>query len=148
MFDAGRAQRARPTANRRRHCGGPARRLRDDLNVTDHGDGTFETGVWFVAAEHARTVRPVALHQAKDTPSYRQGTVIGRRSVIHKGKTRFVFRVRDDGLPRSWSGGGSASVRQARSTASSPSRPTIARRFGCIPGCSPTGSPRVSALSA
>ena len=80
---------------------------RDDLNVTDHGDGTFETGVWLVAAEHARTVRLVALHQTKDTPSYRQGTVLARRSVIHEGKTRFVFRVRDDGQPRPWSGGGS-----------------------------------------
>jgi len=80
---------------------------RDDLNVTDFGDGTFETGVWCVAAEHARTVRVVALHASRDTPSYRQGAVIGRRAVIHEGKTRFVFRVRDDGQPRVWSGGGS-----------------------------------------
>lgn len=41
---------------------------RDDLNVTDLGDGTFETGVWYVSAEAARTVRTVALHQDKKHP--------------------------------------------------------------------------------
>ncbi len=80
---------------------------RDDLNVTDFGDGTFETGVWYVAAEAARTVRMVALHQDKFSPSYRQGTVIGRRTTMYQGKARYVFRVRDDGKPLRWAGGGS-----------------------------------------
>lgn len=80
---------------------------RDDLNVTDFGDGTFETGVWYVSADAARSVRTLALHNDKRTPSYRQGVVIGRRAVIFEGKTRFVFKVRDDGRPMAWAGGGS-----------------------------------------
>ena len=80
---------------------------RDDLNVTDFGDGTFETGVWYVSAEAAQTVRTVALHENKEQPSYRQGRVIGRRSTIYEGKTRFIFHVRDDRRPIAWAGGGS-----------------------------------------
>ncbi|MCK6524255.1 hypothetical protein L6R49_22850 [Myxococcota bacterium] len=80
---------------------------RDDLNVTDLGDGTFETGVWYVSAEAARTVRTVALHQDKNTPSYRQGQVIRRTTTVYEGKVRYVFRVREDGRPRAWGGGGS-----------------------------------------
>lgn len=80
---------------------------RDDLNVTDFGNGTFETGFWFVSAEAARTVRTVALHQDKVSPSYRQGQVIGRRTTIYEGKPRFIFRVRDDRRPLAWGGGGS-----------------------------------------
>jgi hypothetical protein len=80
---------------------------RNDLNVVDFGDGTFETGVWYVSSEAARTVRTVALHQDKRALSYRQGAVIGRRAVLHEAKTRFVFKVRDDGRPLAWAGGGS-----------------------------------------
>ena len=80
---------------------------RDDLNVTDFGDGTFETGVWYVSAEAARSVRTVALHQDKRSPSYRQGRVIGRRPTVYEGKTRYVFHVRDDGRPMAWDGRGS-----------------------------------------
>lgn len=78
-----------------------------DLNVTDLGDGTFETGVWFVSAEAARTVASVALHETKAVPSYRQGAVVARRATIYEGKRRFIFRVRDDGRPVPWAGGGS-----------------------------------------
>lgn len=88
---------------------------RDDLNVTDFGDGTFETGVWYVSADAARTVRTLALHNDKRTPSYRQGAVVGRRAVQHEGKTRFVFRVRDDGRPMAWAGGGSGEKGYVRS---------------------------------
>ena len=80
---------------------------RDDRDVVDFGDGTFETGVWYVGADAARTVRTVALHNDKRSPSYRQGSVIRRRSVVHEGQTRFVFTVRDDGRPMAWAGGGS-----------------------------------------
>lgn len=34
---------------------------RDDLNVTDFGNGTFETGVWAVSAQAAQNTRRVAL---------------------------------------------------------------------------------------
>jgi len=80
---------------------------RHDLNVTAFGDGTFETGVWYVSAEAAGSVGTIALHQNKRSQSYRQGRVIGRRTTLHEGKTRYVFLVRDDGRPMAWEGRGS-----------------------------------------
>lgn len=80
---------------------------RDDLNVTDFGDGSFETGFWAVSSEAAFTVRTVALHQAKSCPSYRQGRVIGRRTTLYQGKLRTLFRVQMAGQPLAWGGGGS-----------------------------------------
>lgn len=80
---------------------------RDNLNVTDFGDGTFETGVWYVSSEAAQSVRTVALHQDKNSRSYRQGRVIGRRPTLYRGQARHIFLVRDDGRPMAWSGGGS-----------------------------------------
>ena len=73
---------------------------RDDLNVTDLGDGTFETGVWAVSAEAAFSVRTVALHQDKATPSYRQGRVIGRTTQLYQGV--LVFSAGEDKDPSSW----------------------------------------------
>ena len=90
---------------------------RDDLNVTDLGDGTFETGVWAVSAEAAFSVRTVALHQDKATPSYRQGRVIGRTTQLYQGKLRYVFRVREDGRPRVWGGGGRYVVSRTEASA-------------------------------
>ena len=48
---------------------------KDELNVLDHGDGTFDTGFWKVALTHCASVEYVALHQSRDRPSYRQGEV-------------------------------------------------------------------------
>lgn len=79
---------------------------RNDLNVIDFGNGIFETGVWAVSAEAARTTLRVALHETRAHLSYRQGSVIDRRMVLHQGRTRFVFRVRDDGVAVPWVGGG------------------------------------------
>lgn len=80
---------------------------RNDLNVTDHGDGTFDTGFWKVARIHCVDVEYVALHEAKSTPSYRQGQVINWRVVAMDGSPRIVFTVRQEGLPRQWIGKGS-----------------------------------------
>jgi len=80
---------------------------RDDLNVVDRGDGTFETGYWAVAHGHADTVEYVALHETKDQPSYRHGRVITWYPVDYEGRERVVFVVRQRGLPREWEGGGS-----------------------------------------
>lgn len=87
---------------------------RNELNITDFGDGIFETGKWFVAAEHAATVRVIALHETKEQLSFRQGRVIGRRPVTHEGKTRWVFKVRDDGQRRAWVGNGTGEKGYAR----------------------------------
>jgi len=80
---------------------------RDDLNVTDRGDGTFETGYWAVASKHCETVEYVALHEAKDQLSYRQGRVIDWFTVDYGGRDRVVFVVREHGPARPWNGGGS-----------------------------------------
>ncbi len=80
---------------------------RDDLNVTDHGDGTFETGFWVVAGKHLDDVEYVALHETKDRLSYRQGRVISWHHVIYEGRERVVFVVNQEGAPRGWVGGGS-----------------------------------------
>ncbi len=79
---------------------------RDDLNVTDHGDGTFETGVWAVAVKHCETVEYVALYEGKDQLSYRHGRVIDWYTVDYEGRDRVVFAVRQEGPARSWTGGG------------------------------------------
>ena len=80
---------------------------RDDLNVTDHGDGTFDTGFWYVSRSHCPMVEYVALHQSKDRPSYRQGRVIRWRTTTYEGKARVIFTVREDGKPKRWVGRGS-----------------------------------------
>lgn len=80
---------------------------RGDLNVVDHGDGTFDTGVWKVSQAHAATVQRVALHPSKDHRSVRHGRVLDWWTVQHEGAERVVFRVRQEGPPVVWEGGGS-----------------------------------------
>jgi hypothetical protein len=77
-----------------------------DLNVTDYGDGTFDTGFWKVARHHCPSVEYVALHESRSTPSYRHGRVIRWRVVEKKGFPRVVFTVLQDESPRQWVGSG------------------------------------------
>ena len=79
---------------------------RDDLNVVDREDGTFETGFWAVALKHCETVGNVALHEAKDQLSYLQGRVVDWYTVDYEGRDRAVFIVQTEGPPRPWVGGG------------------------------------------
>ena len=87
---------------------------RDDKNVVDHGDGTFDTGVWYVDRRHCRTVQYVALHESRQRLSYRQGQVIDWRTVDVEGQIRVIFTVRADDEPRAWQGGGSGEKGYAR----------------------------------
>ena len=80
---------------------------RDDLNVTDHGNGTFDTGFWAVSHKHCPGLEYVALHASKDSPSYRQGRVVAWRAVPYAGKERVIFTVESDNQRRDWVGGGS-----------------------------------------
>lgn len=80
---------------------------KDDRNVTDHGDGTFDTGFWKVSTKHCDGVEYVALHESRDSLSYRQGRVISWRTTTYEGRTRVIFTVRSDQHRRTWSGGGS-----------------------------------------
>ncbi len=79
---------------------------RDDRNVIDHGDGTFDTGFWYVSQRHADTAEYLALHDSRAQRSYRQGRVLDWWTTPYEGKTRIVFRVREDGVRREWCGGG------------------------------------------
>ena len=80
---------------------------RDDANVTEHGDGTFDSGFWKVAKKHAETTEYIALHEAKHQASYRQGRVLRWFTVTYQGHDRVVFVVRQEVPARSWTGGGS-----------------------------------------
>lgn len=79
---------------------------KDDLNVVENGNGTFDTGFWYVARKHAATTEYVALHEGRAFRSYRQGRVVSWRVVLHEGKTRVIFRVREDVRSREWVGDG------------------------------------------
>lgn len=80
---------------------------RDDMNVVDHGDGTFDTGSWKVSRTHCDTVEYVALHESRSRPSYRQGRVLRWRTITYEGRLRVIFTVRADVERRLWVGGGS-----------------------------------------
>lgn len=80
---------------------------RGSAHITDHGDGTFDTGYWAVATKHCDTVEYVALHERKDEPSFRQGQVLQWRTVQYQGRERVVFTVRQEGDQRAWVGDGS-----------------------------------------
>jgi hypothetical protein len=80
---------------------------RGGMNVRDLPDGTFESGVWVVADQHARTAEYVALHESKADRSYRQGRVLGFRPVDHEGRRRLVFRIAPDPKRLDWVGDGS-----------------------------------------
>lgn len=79
---------------------------RGALNVRDLPDGTFETGVWVVADQHARTAEYVALHESKSGRSYRQGRILSFRRVVHEGRRRLVFQVAPDPKRLAWTGNG------------------------------------------
>ena len=78
-----------------------------DRNVTDHGDGTFDTGFWYVARKHCDSLEYVALHESRDQSSYRQGRVVSWRVTPYEGKARVVFTVMSDDARRKWAGRGS-----------------------------------------
>lgn len=77
-----------------------------ERNVTDHGDGTFDSGFWWVAKKRRATIEYLALQGSRSSRSYRQGRVIGVRDVEYEGKTRTIFTVRSEGSPRAWVGDG------------------------------------------
>lgn len=87
---------------------------RGDMNVVDHGDGTFDTGVWKVSTRHCDGVEYIALHESKERRSYRHGEVLSWRTTRHEGQQRIIFTVRQSGPPRAWQGGGSGEKGYAR----------------------------------
>ena len=78
----------------------------DGGKVLDFGDGTFETGAWAVPSRHRSTLRTVALHPTKATRSVRHGPVVGMRTLLVDDEERVIFRVRQEGGPVEWRGGG------------------------------------------
>ena len=79
---------------------------RDDLNVTENEDGTFETGFWKVSSKWAGTGLTIALHQDRQSPSYRQGQVLSVKSCIYNGHSRLIFVVRPSKESLPWTGKG------------------------------------------
>jgi hypothetical protein len=86
----------------------------DGLNLRLNQDGTFWTGSWAVAAEHAVLAPYVgaylALHENKSAMSYVHGNIIGSklapRAVEAKTDVGIDFLVRSTGEPMSWVGEG------------------------------------------
>jgi len=79
---------------------------RGDANVVDYGDGTFDSGIWVVGRAHHRTVEYIALHERKAERSYRHGRVLKCRAVVHGGRERVIFTVRQEGPTMDWVGDG------------------------------------------
>ena len=79
---------------------------KSDRNVTDHGDGTFDSGFWWVAKKHLPTIKHLALHESRASQSYQQGQVIGCRDVEYEGTIRTIFTVKFEVGSKTWLGDG------------------------------------------
>lgn len=85
-----------------------------DYEVTLEADGSFRSGVWAVDSDHCDPAIElggyVALHDSKQTPSYRQGKIIGwKLKERSKGSTAMgvEFHVVPMSEPIHWYGRGS-----------------------------------------
>lgn len=76
---------------------------RDDLGVTEHEDGSFETRAWRINERWLRSPDYVALHQRKRDESYRQGQLLDYWPDDER-PDRFVLLVRPDRGSVSWPG--------------------------------------------
>jgi hypothetical protein len=85
-----------------------------DRGVTSETDGTFRTGSWIVAQEQVDASLKggalVALHEARDLPSYRQGTILGYQvsapDAFDKDNRRIEFHVQPTPEALAWAGNG------------------------------------------
>jgi len=85
-----------------------------DRGVTRETDGTFRTGSWAVAQDQVDASLKggalVALHEARDLPSYRQGTILGYEvtagDAVDKDVRRIEFHVQPTPAPLPWVGNG------------------------------------------
>lgn len=66
---------------------------KDDLNIVDHGDGTFDTGFGKVALKHCHSVEYVALHQRTALPTARRGPLL-EDDYLQRGHTRHLHGAR------------------------------------------------------
>jgi hypothetical protein len=123
LCDAELAKRPTKAARRQRKAakGGSGRYVvgfhfgaRADKGVTVCPDGTFWSGIWIVARDHAERAPKVgaylALHETKAEPSYRQGLITDwRRGTRAEGKIGegMEFLVRPTDRPYDWVGAGS-----------------------------------------
>ena len=85
-----------------------------DRGVVKEADGTFRTGSWVVAQDQVdaslKAGALVALHEAKDLPSYRQGTILGYQvttpHLTDKDNRRIEFHVQPTPEALPWVGNG------------------------------------------
>lgn len=86
-----------------------------DRGVIEDGNGRFRSGSWVVAESNIAASLAfgayLALHDAKNEPSYRQGQIIGYalspRDMIDKDNIGIEFLVQETGSHYQWVGGGS-----------------------------------------
>ena len=85
-----------------------------DCGVIKEADGTFRTGSWVVAQDQVdaslKKGALVALHEARDLPSYRQGTILGYQvtspHLTDKDSRRIEFHVQPTPEALPWVGNG------------------------------------------
>ena len=78
---------------------------RDGYNVTELGDGWFKSGNWRVGEEAARTAQYIALHETKNSPSYKQGEIKSHERCADDPK-RLIFYAKETDESLDWVGGG------------------------------------------
>lgn len=114
----------RRTPVKSRQVKGSARRTEGDVvigyhfvcagnrGVSEDGDGHFRSGSWVVAETNVQDSLQygayLALHEAKNLPSYRQGQITGYRltprDMIDKDNVGIEFVVQETGTPYDWVG--------------------------------------------
>lgn len=75
---------------------------RGGTNLEELGDGCFKSGYWKIAEQSASTAEYLALHENKNTPSYKQGII----KSYERYEDRLIFYVKETETPKEWVGDG------------------------------------------
>jgi hypothetical protein len=78
---------------------------RGGTNLEELGDGWFKTGYWKIGEQPASTAEYLALHENKNTPSYKQG-IIKSYERWFQSPDRLIFYVKETETPKEWVGDG------------------------------------------
>lgn len=74
-------------------------------NVTELGDGWFKSGNWYVSEDVARTAQYLALHENKNSLSYKQGEIKSYERWADN-PDRLIFYVKETDECLVWVGDG------------------------------------------
>ncbi|MFM6397848.1 MAG: hypothetical protein ACKPFF_14345 [Planktothrix sp.] len=78
---------------------------RNGLNIEELGDGRFKSGYWKVSEQAADTALYLALHDQKNSLSYKQGIIESWEHYDGDGD-RIIFYVKEFDRPLEWVGDG------------------------------------------